>query len=239
MNTVRLLPLETADGPTNMASDEALLEAAVAGNASLRFYTWAEPTLSLGYFQPESVRHSDARLAELPWVRRPSGGGALVHHHELTYALALPAGFDWQPKGESWICRFHGCIAKALNLEATNCNEERKLHDVLCFLHHTPGDLILNGAKVAGSAQRKLRGAFLQHGAVLLAQSSFTPLLPGIRERAGAVPSLETIAARVCHEFYLATGWQQVNGDWSAAERSRIAELVREKYSNDEWNRKR
>src|SRR5262249_54297242 len=108
MKHVRVLPLETADGPTNMAADEVLLEAAVAGSASLRFYTWSEPTLSLGYFQHEALRHTDASLAGLPWVRRPSGGATLVHHHELTYALALPAGFDWQPKSQSWLCRFHG-----------------------------------------------------------------------------------------------------------------------------------
>src|SRR5260370_6156702 len=144
MKQVRLLPLETATGATNMAADEVLLEAAVAGSASLRFYTWSEPTLSLGYFQPEVVRHSDPRLAAIPWARRPSGGGALVHHHELTYALALPAGFDWQPKGESWICRFHGGIARALHVEVKAWGEERKLHEVICFLHHTPRDLIFN-----------------------------------------------------------------------------------------------
>src|SRR5256885_1114818 len=113
MNHVRLLPLETADGATNMAADEVLLEAAVAGSAALRFYQWSEATLSLGYFQPEAIRRSDPLLAELPWVRRPSGGSALIHHYELTYALALPAGFDWQPKGQSWICRFHSVIAAA------------------------------------------------------------------------------------------------------------------------------
>src|SRR5947209_7466749 len=72
MNTVRLLPFAAADGPRNMAADEVLLEAAVGGGASLRFYGWSEPTLSLGYFQPQSVRLSDPRLAGLPWVRRPT-----------------------------------------------------------------------------------------------------------------------------------------------------------------------
>src|SRR6266567_4064320 len=98
--TIRLLPFADADGPTNMAADEALLESASErGVASLRFYTWSEPTLSLGYFQP-SARPLAVR--SLPWLRRSSGGAAIVHHHELTYALALPAGKDWHSR-EPWI----------------------------------------------------------------------------------------------------------------------------------------
>src|SRR6516162_5517447 len=93
----RLLPYAVADGPHNMAADEVLLDAACAGLASLRFYGWFEPTVSLGYFQPHA-----ARLPGLPYVRRPSGGLMLVHHHEITYALALPAGAPWQG-GESWL----------------------------------------------------------------------------------------------------------------------------------------
>src|SRR3954468_17483869 len=138
--TIRLLPLEAADGPTNMAADEALLEtAADRGTASLRFYTWGEPTLSLGYFQPAAGRE---RTPGLAWVRRSTGGAAIVHHHELTYALALPAGPPWQSK-ESWVCRFHHVIQAVLadhgiTARGVVCGEEAKLGDVLCFLHQTP-----------------------------------------------------------------------------------------------------
>src|SRR4051794_38575411 len=92
----RLLPFESADGAGNMAADEVLLQAAAAGMAGLRFYEWSKATLSLGYFQPAAERLHDVKLAKLPWVRRPTGGEALVHQHELTYALALPAGLPWQ-----------------------------------------------------------------------------------------------------------------------------------------------
>src|SRR5262249_51509935 len=100
----RLLPFQTASGAWNMAADDALLESAAGGIASLRFYTFETPTLSLGYFQNAAHARSLPQLAGLPWVRRPSGGAALVHHHELTYALALPPGLRWQ---SSWIPRFH------------------------------------------------------------------------------------------------------------------------------------
>src|SRR5579859_6210376 len=111
----RLLPFRTADGPHNMAADEVLLEAAVKGSASLRFYTWSDATISLGYFQPERLRREETPLAGRPFVRRPSGGMTLIHHHELTYALALPAGAPWQKAGDKpWLCRMHAIIAAAL-----------------------------------------------------------------------------------------------------------------------------
>ena len=161
VNAVRLLPFEAADGPHNMAGDEALLEAATAGGASLRFYTWSAPTLSLGYFQSQSIRFSDARLTGLPWLRRPTGGGALVHYHELTYALALPSGPPWQTRGESWLARMHAVLADALaewNVRLESVVEESKYGETLCFLHHTPGDLHIGPAKVVGSARRRQRG---------------------------------------------------------------------------------
>src|SRR5262245_35203501 len=238
MAALRLLPVESTGGAANMAADEGLLEAASCGVASLRFYTWAEPTLSLGYFQPAAER-----LPGLTWVRRASGGAALVHHHELTYCLALPAGAPWQRRGASWICRFHGVIAAALKdlgVESDKlCAAETKLGPVLCFLHHTPGDLILGGHKIGGSAQRKQRGALMQHGGVLLERSTHTPELPGLRELADIEISADLLAERVTREFARDTGWKIAAGVWSVDERLRIDELTRTKYGADEWNLKR
>jgi lipoate-protein ligase A len=244
MNSVRLLPFDVADGPANMAADEVMLEAAVAGTASLRFYRWSIPTLSLGYFQPASVRQSDSSLAELPFVRRASGGATLVHHHELTYALALPGGFGWQPKGQSWICRMHDAIAVALATLAVTtrpvgCGEEQKLGDVLCFLHQTAGDLTVSGHKLVGSAQRKARGALLQHGAVLLARSTHTPSLPGLAELTGIEPRSHAVSAAVLDAIRSQTGWHFREGGWSDAERDRIRQVAAEKFGSQGWNEKR
>src|SRR4051794_38396264 len=105
--TCDVFPFLTADGPTQMAADEVLLEhVGVTDRPALRFYAWDRPTLSLGYFQPFADRPPG-----LPVVRRPTGGGAIVHDHELTYALALPPG-PWQ-KGVNWACRMHDAIAAA------------------------------------------------------------------------------------------------------------------------------
>jgi len=106
----RVLPLTAWDGVHNMAADETLLESARRqGVASLRFYTWSEPTVSLGYFQAERLRLIDPLLGKLPWVRRPSGGAALIHDREVTYALTLPAGRPWQTAA-SWLERMHAFI---------------------------------------------------------------------------------------------------------------------------------
>ncbi|MBM3996470.1 MAG: lipoate--protein ligase family protein, partial [Planctomycetes bacterium] len=184
---IRLLPYAEADGATNMADDETLVRSAALGIASLRFYGWTTATLSLGYFQPCAVRLSDPLLASLPWVRRPSGGATLVHHHELTYCLALPFGRAWH-SAEPWLERMHRIIQTAiLSLGGAHPitpvrGESTKHGNVLCFQQFTPGDLLSAGKKVVGSAQRKYRQALMQHGSILLAQSEFTPSLPGLSQ---------------------------------------------------------
>jgi lipoyl(octanoyl) transferase len=164
----RLLPWEVADGPTNMAADEVMVRtAAERGIASLRFYGWSEATLSLGYFQSASVRLCDPLLAALPFVRRPSGGGAIVHHHEVTYALAVPPGKEWHAGGP-WMPRMHSVIAQALvrrysirQIAAVAALNAVKHGEMLCFQQLTAGDLICGASKVVGSAQRKYCRALL------------------------------------------------------------------------------
>ena len=106
-----------------------------------------------------------------------SGGETLVHHHELTYCLALPAGPPWQDR-RSWTERMHALIMTALatlGVSAQTTLQEEAVKSDLCFQHPTPGDVMVGRAKIVGSAQRKRRGALLQHGAVLLASSPWAP----------------------------------------------------------------
>lgn len=242
--TIRLLPFAGADGATNMAADEAMLESAMRGVAGLRFYTWNEPTLSLGYFQPAEDRTRDANLSRLAWVRRSTGGAAIVHHHELTYALALPSGKEWT-SAEHWICRVHHILQRVLKehgvkSHAVVCGEEQKFGPVVCFLHQTPGDLLIDGSKVAGSAQRKMRGALLQHGSILLHKSEFVPHLAGICDKPGAPQfAPETLAVLLAAAFAADTGWAVTPDDWTAEEKARTAAIRAEKYANPQWNEKR
>jgi lipoate-protein ligase A len=244
MADCRLLPPATAGGAWNMAADDVLLRGAAAGVASLRFYGWAEPTLSLGYFQEAGPARSRPFRAGLPWVRRASGGTALVHHYEVTYALALPAGPPWQRRCESWLRRMHGVIRDALadlGIPVQLCppDGERGRGEALCFLHQAPDDLLLAGSKIVGSAQRKLRGALMQHGGILLAASSAAPELPGIAELSGCRLAPDEVGRAVAAAFARETGWKLVPSDWTAQERRQIDELVESKYTRPAWNDKR
>jgi lipoate-protein ligase A len=227
-----------------MAADETLLEAAASGTASFRLYGWSQPTLSLGYFQASAASRAYPRLSELAWVRRPSGGAALVHHLEATYALTLPAGPPWQKRGESWLRRMHAILTDALGslgVSARACgdHEEKRLGELLCFLHHTPGDLLIDDAKIVGSAQRKQRGALMQHGGILLAASPWTPHLRGIRELAGVSLSVESLSAAVVEELAKQTRWELIASEWTPRELERIDALAAGKYSLPAWNCKR
>jgi lipoate-protein ligase A len=238
--SIRLIPHAAADGPYNMALDEALLSTAVAGAASLRFYCWSQPTLSLGYFQP----HAPALQAVpgIPWVRRATGGAALVHHHELTYALAVPPGRAWQPLGQSWICAFHHAVRLALvelGIEAHLATQEHKASDALCFLHHTPGDLILGSHKVAGSAQKKSHGAMLQHGGILLKRSLHAPQLPGIIDLTGRALTIEGLQGAITSAFLKATGWVGEPSELTPHELREAERLREERYRSEEWNNRR
>jgi lipoyl(octanoyl) transferase len=231
-------------GSDNMAADEALLRSALdRGVASLRFYTWSEPTISLGYFQPHVERMANSLLANVAWVRRPTGGAAILHHHEITYGLALPAGAPWHT-AESWLCRFHHAVAAALKRlgvesRAVACGEERKLGPFLCFLHQTPGDLLVSGHKVVGSAQRRPHGATMQHGSLLLRQSPHTPSLPGIAELSGVTIPGPELAAAIVAELGRQTAWGFEPDGWTDAELGAAAELERDKYAAAGWNEKR
>lgn len=245
MPSIRLLPFATADGAHNMAADEVLLESAAAGVASLRFYTWTPATVSLGYFQPARMRQDDARLASLPFVRRPSGGMTLVHDRELTYALALPAGAPWQITGLSpWLCRMHAIIAAALRpwgVQAAPATCETTAHadSPLCFHHTTPGDLLLGGVKIAGSAQRRQRGALLQHGAIVLEANAAAPAVAGVKDLTGRTVAVPELIDGVTQAFAQDTHWDVAPAAWDPAELQRRETLAASKYTQDAWNQKR
>jgi lipoate-protein ligase A len=118
------------------------------------------------------------------------------------------------------------------------CTTEEKRGEVLCFLHHTPGDLLLAGHKIAGSAQRRRHGALLQHGGLLLAQSPFTPALPGAAELANLTLAADVLAAELAAELAADTGWALHPSAWSDPETAAIP-LLAERYASPSWNLRR
>ena len=191
-----LIPVEShpLTGAANMAADAALLDAAAAGTAGGRWYRWSEPTVSLGHFQ-KGAALDPATLPPLPTVRRLSGGGAIVHHHEWTYALALPRTHPLAATPERLYEAVHGEVIAALDEVGVTARLRGSGGDggeepTLCFLRSDPRDVVVadrDGAwrKVVGSAQRRRKGAVLQHGSLLAATSPFAPAVSGLAELAG------------------------------------------------------
>lgn len=271
MTTCRLLCDAPRSGPWNMAVDEVLLHrAAHQGLCSLRFYLWSEPTLSLGYFQALGDRAQHPASQACPVVRRPSGGGAIVHDRELTYAIAVPDGAAWARRRDELYRRVHQALIDLLarwGIRASLFGISRPAPDdapgavpreslghglhgkasplasdrmpFLCFQRRAPGDVVVGDAKVAGSAQRRLRGAVLQHGSVILGRSPAAPELP----------ALEEWANRPIDAHRLAQAWLPLLGQTleceffesplSGGEEDQARQLAQEKYSSAGWTARR
>ena len=197
MNELRVIFDPPASGAWNMAVDETLLETAgQCKQPSLRFYTWNEPTLSVGYFQSLAERAQHAASRNCPVVRRASGGGAILHDRELTYSLAIPHKATSSSAATRLVETVHATLIAtlsefglnaALYSDRNRCENEQASSDqppFLCFLRRTCSDIIYEDAKIVGSAQRRRRGAVMQHGSILLGFSDRAPELPGIQELA-------------------------------------------------------
>lgn len=149
-----------------MRIDEALLDEVVdGGGAVLRLYCWDPPMLSVGRNQPIPID-------SVPVVRRPTGGEAVWHEHEVTYAAAAPIALFGSLRQA--YCEIHTRIAGALRAVGVDA----RLADppavrpsgrpAACFAVPAGGEIVVNGRKLVGSAQVRRRDAFLQHGSILL-----------------------------------------------------------------------
>jgi lipoyl(octanoyl) transferase len=238
-----------------MAVDEALLEAAAAeAQCTLRFYQWAEPTLSLGYFQAYADRSQHEASRRSAVVRRASGGGAIMHDFDVTYSLAVPERHplaadrlgtyrvvhdalvevlaDLGIEASLFDCGTpgHGCGSEGAPLQPTS-----RRQPFLCFQRRAPGDVLVKGEKVAGSAQRRCRGAVLQHGSVLLARSPAAPELDGLKELAAATILVEEFIQAWLEKLSPALGIAWQRGNLFEEHRRRASHLAAEKYQSAAW----
>jgi len=171
------MPHLCLDGAWQMAIDEWLLDEAVGregGGAALRFYRWERPTLSLGYHQRrlEPRWRSLAEAGVIDLVRRPSGGRAVLHAGDLTYALVWPTPPGRRSEAYGMACRWlrEGFAQLGLPLSfGAQGAEGAEAGSGNCFATATAADLVHGcGAKRIGSAQLWRRGRLLQHGTILL-----------------------------------------------------------------------
>lgn len=174
----RLLVSPPADGATNMAVDAALLaDARRTGAATLRLYAWDRPTLSLGRHERARDRFDAAAIEDqgVGVVRRPTGGRALLHHREVTYSVTAPAAL---PMGESYAA-INAMLLDALRalgvaaVPAAPARRPLRPEGAACFAEPAAGELVVDGAKLVGSAQLREEGALLQHGSILLADDQW------------------------------------------------------------------
>ena len=245
--TCRLLPHLVVDGASQMALDHALLDSVDANPSVMVFrtYEWNAPTLSLGYFQSISEPQSDPRWKNFPWVRRPSGGGALFHHRELTYALVVPRFHPLAGRPSALYRAVHSSIGERMRLRGLDAGrrglvpKNLEARPFLCFQDRDPEDVVVNTVKIVGSAQRRRPSAILQHGSILLGQSEHAPELLGLIDLGITSISVEEWA----HELQLAIGTVlscQMVPDVVSEEESRHAiQLTAEVYRNRVWTARR
>jgi lipoyl(octanoyl) transferase len=261
---VRLIIDPPSPGDWNMAVDEVLLMDAVDnGNATLRFYQWNDPTLSLGYFQPFADRKQHAASRNCAIVRRQSGGGAILHDHELTYSFVLPPADPLTRDAPHLYNAVHAAFIAALSKlsgEASaspslKCRGNQILTETpdepfLCFQRQSPGDVIFTPPadsavsrdpprKVLGSAQRRHRGAILQHGSLLLAKSASAPELDGLADLIGRVPSVQELITALGAELEFSLKISLASYQMSAELQSKAADLSNNKYGSLGWTNRR
>jgi len=214
----RLMHVPPRSAVENMARDTGLMDRArYTGEAVFSIYSWQRPTLSLGRNQTAAGRYDLRQIAErgIDVVRRPTGGRALLHWREVTYSVTAPI-----PDGDSLrnsyerINRILLAGLSALGIPASESHgpEPTPLPGELpCFAQPSEGELVVNGAKLVGSAQYRENGALLQHGSILIADDQpliavlllsdsgalEPPPAATLRQSLGRDPSTEEVASHL------------------------------------------
>ena len=210
----------------NMAWDEALLESAPRlGRPVLRFYGWAAPAATFGYFQriAEVERLSPLR----PLIRRPTGGGLVPHDADWTYSVVVPVGDPWYSlKAAASYRRTHEWIRDAfaeVALRTELSGSSRAGASGQCFVGAAQFDVLLGEKKIAGAAQRRTRTGLLIQGS--------------IQPPAGVERSRFEAAMLAAGSRSWGIDWMNLAPDEALSRRA--AQLARDKYSQDEFNRRR
>ncbi len=205
------------DGFYNMALDAALLDSCAERNAApaLRFYGWSPPAVSLGYFQNEE----DFRgMHGMDVVKRLTGGGAIVHDRELTFSLVFGEKDPVLPED---VFESYGAVCEAIVLglgligieagvrgDSASGNPvsgpERK-SPYFCFEKPSRFDVTAGGRKIAGSAQRRRKGAVLHHGSVPMEKADSAGAV-SVEEACGRRVSFEELSAAMLRGFGRALG---------------------------------
>jgi lipoate-protein ligase A len=173
----RLLLDGPADAAWNMSVDESLLLHAADSAPVLRLYAWREPSVSLGFRQAEPGWLARCDALGVDVVRRVTGGGAVLHAGDLTYSVAAPVDAPGLPSdlrgSYEWIRARLVAGLEAAGLAASpSCARPGADRLELCFAGATGYEIELDGEKLVGSAQRRTRRGFLQHGSIRISDDA-------------------------------------------------------------------
>ncbi len=260
----------------NMALDEALLDWHSEGKIPpvIRFYGWEPASLSIGYFQKveKEIDLEAVKAHGLGFVRRPTGGRGVLHDHELTYSVIVSEDHPEMPKtvteayrviSEGILKGFH-----QLGLEAyfavPKTDEERSAlknpRSAVCFDAPSWYELVVEGRKVAGSAQTRQKGVILQHGAILLdldedklfslfkypnervkerMKSAFKNKAVAINDISPRRITVEEAKEAFYKGFAEGLNIELESYQLSEEELEYVNKIAKERYENDEWNFKR
>jgi len=261
------------DGPSNaggnMARDETLLRSVMAGGSppAVRFYTWKPPGLSVGYLQRirKEVDIGMCKKHGIDYVRRLTGGKAVLHDDELTYSMVIPVNHR-KMRGPGVVDSYR-TISEALVMGLALCGIQCKMAPKkstkakkdgtsVCFDTPSVYEVMAGGKKIIGSAQTRDRGIILQHGSVPIdwdTDKLFDVTGISMEQRDEYSNYFEGIATTVSGELgcriefddlvpCFVRGFEEVFGvelmpsEYTEEEKEMVERLEREKYGNDEWN---
>lgn len=260
----------------NMALDEALLDWHSEGKIppTIRFYGWNPATLSIGYFQKveKEINMDAVREHQLGFVRRPTGGRGVLHEHELTYSVIVSEEHPEMPKtvteayrviSEGILKGFHRLGLDAYFAVPQSLEERESLKNprsAVCFDAPSWYELVVEGRKVAGSAQTRQKGVILQHGSILLdideeklfslfhypservkerMRAAFKNKAVAINEISSRQITLEEAKDAFFNGFAEGLNVELVPYTLSVEEEEYVAKIAKERYESDDWNFKR
>lgn len=253
---LRIISDPPLNGFMNMALDEAILEGIAYGDspATIRFYSWSNPVLTIGRNQ----RLSDINLKEtektgISVIRRPTGGNAVLHDDEMTYSVSfrIPKGVE---SGIVPTCRMiHSAIKEALSesgIQAYMAPEHKpeRHPNPVCFAEPSDTEIIIGGIKAIGSAQMRRAGVLMQHGSIpfsldrwrlmrlfSLREPMDMPLTSGIRIKGIKEQFKRAFALSMAKTLNL----KPEKGNYSKEEIETAENLSTEKYSSKEWTERK
>jgi lipoate-protein ligase A len=260
----------------NMALDECLLnwQSEKKMLPTVRFYEWEVPTLSIGYFQrvEKEINMEEVSKRGFGFVRRPTGGRSVLHDKELTYSVIVSEDHPDMPKTvtEAYRVISEGILEgfKSLGLDAyfavPKTKEEREdlrnPRSSVCFDAPSWYEIVVEGRKIAGSAQTRQKGVILQHGSIPLEidldtlydlflfpnekikermKKMFSSKAVAINELTDRTFTIEELTEAFKIGFEKGLNIELVPYELTKEQLAEVQALAKEKYESDEWNYKK